>query len=248
MVSYCDINNAYMNKKITNDNYLINDLEKEARKINNEKKLKSKDIYRNFRDSKNNDSLLKNNTETNLNGFFSAQGTYADFNDNKLSLIKEIEEDKSENSSKTDGIYLDTPTETDSKSSDSSFSSITIDTKDIDTEIKTKSKFNIKKKSKRHKCMDFDIDVVDSLESLDSGESLLQHIRYCKDCKSKVMKLIKEHNSKKKKYSKKIEVPKEKKELDTNTSFIKTPEIKEIAIVCLISFLVIIVLDLIMKK
>ena len=174
-----------------------------------------------------------------VNGFYSAQGNYAEFKamgENTIDNIKDMNnmnfKYKPKNMSQSlignivgsnyrkkiiddgsDGISLDTPsndttpsngathsngampTISDSNSSESSFSSMTWDTKDIDKHIKTKSIFNDKKRSNRHKCMDFDLSSVDSLESLDSGESLLRHIRFCKACKDKVMDLIRKHKT-----------------------------------------------------
>lgn len=99
------------------------------------------------------------------------------------------------NNSSSDASSADSVDSADSAdSADSSFSSIsslTLNTREIDKEVKTKSKFDTKKRSKRHKCMDFDLDSVESLESLDSGESLLRHIRFCSSCKDKLMTLIK---------------------------------------------------------
>ena len=273
MDPYCDINNAY-NKK-PNDNYNINDLEKAARKINNDKKIKSKDVYRQYRNDINTldknastyANILKSKSDNgtllssaSVDGFYSAQGDYAVFNEQKNNIVDNIIKPNVKNNDDSNDISLDISLDTpstnissdnysktnDSLSMDTFNSSITLDTNDIDKEIKTKSKFNIKKKSKRHKCMDFDIDIVDSIESLDSGESLLRHIRYCKECKDKVMNLIKKNNNKKK-CLEKVKPSIKKEESITNT-FIKQPEIKEIITVCLIGFLVIIILDLIMKN
>lgn len=190
----------------------------------------------------------------------------------------------------------------DSSSNDSSISSsnhsslsLTMDTHEIDKQIKTKSKFNTKKRSKRHKCMEFDLDSVDSLESLDSGESLLRHIRFCQECKDKVMQLIRKQKTcaikslkKHRKNSKCIngllselseednhdndshyqshnssvaKIPRsvsnkqntgaynDNKSTDNTTDISSyIPELKEVLILCLIGFLVVILLDLMLKK
>lgn len=392
MDSYCDINNAYSNKGILNDNFNSNasssDLEKLARQVNNSKKSKSKDIYRQYRkgsdrldkgaqsfnqflasqadkgtkispyhlnatmgvDDVSDQTLAQKMAETvtasgsipksdtrkgakkPLNGFYSAQGDYAEFNmmgqndqiplpstdnQNKLNNLNNINEMnmgnfryQPKNMSETligdimtskrrkklitddgsDGISLDTPSDGDSNSSESSFSSMTWDTKEIDKQIKSKSKFNDKKRSKRHKCMDFDLDSVDSLESLDSGESLLRHIRFCKECKDKVMGLIRKHKTDSIKHMKderkrskcahildsvqdtgeddsfplvlhksdtmdRQEVTEHFKsksktsdDCQDNQSSIRLPEIKEIVTVCLIGFLIIVILDLMMRN
>lgn len=166
--------------------------------------------------------------------------------------------------------------------------------KEIDKQIKTKSKFNTKKRSKRHKCIDFDLHSVESLESLDSGESLLRHIRFCKECKDKVIDLIRKNKSEQKKVSNN-KLINEIRNLDTNhkitkhtsnhtltstdidtftdtcadntkaiiksskmdkvekmdtTHYVESymPELKEIIVVCLIGFLIIMILDLMMRS
>lgn len=283
MTSYCSINDAYLNKGMLSNN---DDLDRLAREVNNSKKNKSRDIYHQYRKSSNtlhkgieafnnlqNSQIDKGTKVKSDNGFYSAQGEYSSYEpkNHNGSLIKEIC-GKSERTGKkfrfdseSDGISLDTPSDQSSDES-SSFSSMTWDTKEMDKEIKTKSKFNNKKKSKRHKCMDFDLDSIDSLESLDSGESLLRHIRFCQDCKEKVMDLIRKHKSDsvkklRQKYKQKClenisskekeREEQEKKELmstsDTDNSN-QMPELKEIITVCLIGFLVVIVLDLVMRK
>jgi hypothetical protein len=221
-----------------------------------------------------------------MSGFFSAQGEYAEFQNkdsDDVSKAKDI-------SMGSDGIILDTPSDNssfNSSNSSDSLSSLSWNTKKIDKHIKTKSKFNTKKRSKRHKCMDFDLDSVDSLESLDSGESLLRHIRICTICKEKVINLIKKHNFDKNENNRKkcdhiidsinmisddkeIKVIKEMKddkdnkdvkdykedkeikeniiENIKNNTYFKIPELKEIITVCLIGFLIIIILDLMMRS
>lgn len=96
-----------------------------------------------------------------------------------------------------------------SESEKSLSSSITWNTEDIKFEdinnikkindiVKRRSKYNGKKhknKTFRYKCKDFDIDSVDSLESLNSGESLLNHIQRCHNCKKKIINLIRKDNN-----------------------------------------------------
>jgi len=116
-------------------------------------------------------------------------------------------------------ISLDTPSQRDDTSLSSSESQdslnldnynkgsdlgIKFDINEIDNQIMLRSKFNSKKKSKRHKCIDFDLASVDSLESLDSGESLLRHIRYCRDCKDKIIMLIRKNKTNNKNRSEKL--------------------------------------------
>ena len=77
-------------------------------------------------------------------------------------------------------------------------------TDEINKEVITKSKYTKryeghKKKEKRELCHDFDLNSVDSLESLESGESLLEHARKCPECKKKLMDLIKKYKKKREK-------------------------------------------------
>lgn len=322
---YCDVNNAFSNNGILN----TNDLEKLARQINNNKKIKSKDVYNKYRDTSIkldnsahefqkmiisqadkgtkimpyhiNGTMGQNDFNINvanvpkkdtrrgakqpINGFFSAQGDYAEFKNTESSNDSDYKI-KSDAMSGSDGIILDTPSDTsssdNSNSSSNSDSSSSWNAKKIDKHIKSKSKFNNKKRSKRHKCMDFDLDSIDSLESLESGESLLRHIRICIECKEKVMNLIKKHKYDKKsqhimdninisdhKTLKDIiqEEIKENKKSDINDnkdhtknivtentnnnsfiSYFNISQMKEIIIICLVGFLIIIVLDLIMNR
>ena len=310
MTSFCHINEAYTNKGIISSD---TDLDKLAREVNNKKKLKSRDIYKQYRRSQND----LHDAAQSLNGFFKSgydKGTeplpmgenammnspinYANYNHKNMSgtLIADICKDREKNKSTSrnkfpkidktvyfkdsdsDNISLNTPSEnsSDSSSQSSSFSSISWDTKtiNIDKEIKTKSKYNNKKKSKRHKCMDFDLDSVDSLESLDSGESLLRHIKYCQECKKKVLELIRKHKTGELKkmndrYNSKdgghIPTVSEIKHVDTypvtknHDSKVKKQEecneddseyytLKEIITVCLLGFLIIIILDIVMRN
>lgn len=163
-------------------------------------------------------------------------------------------------------IEIDTP----SCDSNYSLSTISIDstisTEEIDKHIKTKSKFDKKSKInkiKRHHCIDFDIDSVDSLESLDSGESLLKHIKSCKKCKEKVIDLINKHknsmcidnvkmNQYKIQHNPESEIgSKLGSKKDSSEGFLTmmwSPEIKEIVTICLFGFLIIIMLDLLMRS
>ena len=182
MSSYCDVDNAYIDNSITSNE----DLEKMARRINSDKMKKTKDVYDQYK--KNADMLERGSRvmkEHNMNdcsiypqsdiGFYSAQGKYSG------SLTTDI--------SKSD-ISIDTPSSDDLSSLDS------LDTNNINRQVRLKSKYtNIHKKTKRRKCLDFDLKSIDSLESLDSGESLLKHIKSCTECKSQVVNLIKKHKA-----------------------------------------------------
>lgn len=290
MNSYCNLDNGYNN--IINESKTV-DLDKLARQINSDKKNRPKNVYQNlqknidicntgilaFQDLEDNkkDKIYKKHHEEQINGFYSAQGDYmkCDYNNNELSgtIIQDIINDKKKKKSipldKYEDISIDTPSDNNSSSNDnssassSSFSSITFDTKDIDKEVKQKSKYNSKKKSRRYKCMDFDLDSVDSLESLDSGESLLRHIRFCIECKKKLIELIKKDKNerKKTKCTKKCDeleriVLSENKIENMENNFDKNKdssksnesyEIKEILTICLIGFLIIIFLDLVLR-
>jgi hypothetical protein len=338
MDTYYDINNAYANNGILHDTFKNSpyiecspNLDEMARQVNNNKKAKSKDIYRQYRNNENITDALNNminmqadkgtkilpyniNTANNLSvkkndpmnvqkitGFYSAQGDYSELeqNDNKNNCTEQLNcnnkkhkkkfvsaDTKCDGLSGSGSISIETPSdnsENSENSDSSSFSSITWDTKEIDKQIRTKSKFDSKKKTKRQKCMDFDLDSVDSLESLDSGESLLRHIRFCKLCKDKVIALIRKYKTDKKG---KAHILDSIAECDNKEFFSQTnssnksivenkesdklhkcqddklhkcqddklpkcngfPQIKEIIIVSLIGFLIILVLDLIIRN
>lgn len=238
-----EIDSAYNNRGTMYDNFnkktiTSDDLDRMARQINNEKKNRSNDIYkqyRNFRPSTDNlnssvtalDNMIRDQSDKSLthpglglsgythptgsaiNGFFSAQGDYAEYkpigssplstpsantshvnsttnNQKKKRMIKK-KKDKFSETNSSENLSLDTPSDNSNSSSDSDSSFEPIPIK--------------KKRRKRHKCIDFDLDSIDSLESLDSGESLLRHIQFCRECKNKIMDLIKKHRGESKKKS-----------------------------------------------
>jgi hypothetical protein len=313
MDSYCDINNTYINNNkgiLPNNQIQSRDLEKIARQINNDKRTKTKDVYRQYRnntkcDSNNSIIVSPHHQSSDINmtcfsnnngssGFYSAQGDYLENkyqpNNTSGTLIHDINNNNKisikHRKSKYDDISLDTPSlncdsDSSTSSSDSLNSSLTWNIKEIDKQIKSKSKFDTKKRSKRHKCIEFDLNSVDSLESLDSGESLLRHIRFCTECKDKVIDLIRKNKSNQKN-TPDNKLINEIKNLDLNHKIIENmdnytdenhyiskpkplhekskichspqklesfiPEIKEIITVCLIGFLIIMILDLIMRS
>jgi hypothetical protein len=137
---------------------------------------------------------------------------------------------------------------------------------DIYREIKLGSKYTQRadevaknaRKKKHKRCIDYDIKSADSLGSLESGESLLEHINDCSRCRDHVVGLIRKSRETKKSdlmgkivesmgsrditegtvdndHSDKLDISEEK-----DMGF----ELKEILTVCLIGFLVIIILDL----
>lgn len=243
MTSYCSVNDSYLNKGILSNN---TDLDKMARDVNNKKKSLEKGIEA-FNNLENNKYDKGTKIKKDNNFFSSYEGC-----DGYFPLIK----------NKDEVISLDTPSECISDES-SSFSSLSWESNEIDKEIKTKTKFNKNKKSKRHKCTDFDLKSVESLESIDSGESLLRHIRFCLECKDKIMTLIKRNkldenrmdkNNKNKCLSNiehfdkpiqnNIDIKHQDKEPETSW----IPELKEIMTVFLVGFLVIIILDLFMRN
>jgi len=217
-----------------NVSYSSEDLASKARKVNdNKKKIKTYDKeIQAFK-------YLQKKPEN--NGFFSAQGEYEttvqptvqhngkqdvkQMSDIYMPVDKFLEE-KSLDKKSLDKKSLD-KFSTDN-SSLSSLTSISYNTNELDKIIKTKSKYSDKRSSDNpnKKCIDFDLHSVESIESLESGESLLGHIRKCKDCKHKVSELVKTHK---------------KKKFDIF-------QYKEILAICLIGFLVIIILDLLMKN
>ena len=288
--SYCNVNDAYSS---INKNEVS--LDHMARQINNNKKKNRTDIYNQFRNSSdqaqksinafNNLQLLQNDKDIMINlnnrnegGFYSAQGEYAPYTPkNKSGTI--IKKNQIHENGSNMSLSIDTPSYNSNNSIDNSmdnsmdnsrYSLSTINTEEIDEHVKTKSKFNKRSKFnkiKRHHCIDFDIDSADSLESLDSGESLLKHIKSCQKCKEKVIDLINKHKNSKKCISlslldndivdatpnlQKISKQQTSKNNLFNDSgsflWLWSPEIKEIVTVCLFGFLIIIMLDLLMRK
>ena len=222
-----------------NVSYSSEDLASKARKVNdNKKKIKTYDKeIQAFK-------YLQKKPEN--NGFFSAQGEY------ETTVQPTVQYNVQHNVKQMSDIYMPVDKSLDIKfldkksldkksldkksldkfstdnSSLSSLTSISYNTNELDKIIKTKSKYSDKKSSDNpnKKCIDFDLHSVESIESLESGESLLGHIRKCKDCKHKVSELVKTHK---------------KKKFDIF-------QYKEILAICLIGFLVIIILDLLMKN
>jgi hypothetical protein len=108
------------------------------------------------------------------------------------------------------------------------------------------------------KCIDYDLQSIDSIESLGSGESLLEHINDCEKCRDRVIDLIRK--SKITSYPKSengVTIDNECYDQCNNNDQIKSNEhsdsyssileFKEILTVCLIGFLIIIILDLTMN-
>lgn len=256
MDSYCNINEAYLNNGILSNNC---DLDKLARRINNEKRKKIKSVYRDCQKTSHDlnrgivalDGLLQQRkNENNIDdatllsltangkqsgGFYSAQGEYYQPKNMNGTLIKDI---CKSNESESDGITLDTPSEKkiSSDPSLSSLSSLSLGTTD--------------KKDQHHKCVEFDS--IDSLESIESDENILNHIGSCRKCKVKVLDLIRKHKNDRHICTNISDSIRQKRNPKTNQNMDKLfslhlPELKEVLAVCLIGFLVIIILDLIMR-
>jgi len=150
-------------------------------------------------------------------------------------------------------------------------SAITLE--DIYREIKLGSNYTQKadetarnvRKKKAKRCIDYDLQSIDSLSSLESGESLLEHINACSRCRDHVIDLIrKNRQNKKSDLMERIVGGMNKtyddvKNTDIQDNNIKDNNIKEdmddtnnyggfalkeILTICLIGFLVIIILDL----
>ena len=239
MTTYCSVSDSYLNKDILSNNL---DLDKMAREVNNKKKKLNKGIkaFNKIQDER----YDKGTKVEPTNKFFSAYETGNGY----FPLIKE-HMDKNNTS---DVISLDTPSECISDES-SVISSISWESNEIDKEIKSKTKYNKNKKSKRHKCTDFDLKSIDSLESIDSGESLLRHIRFCLECKDKIMELIKknkldENRTDKNKCLSDIKHTDKSKQQNIELETRWMPELKEILTVFLVGLLVVIILDLFMRN
>lgn len=239
MTTYCSVNDTYLNK-LSKDV----DLDKMARDVNNQKKALNNGI-RAFNELEN--KKYDKGARIYNNNFL----TRYDTNDNYYELPNKY------NKKDDEVISLDTPSES-VTDNDSSFSSLSWETtnKDIDNTIREKTKYNPKKVSKRYKCTDFDLKSVDSLESIDSGESLLRHIRYCLECKDKIMTLIKKNKLDEQRHDKtnnnrclsSIDNINKQKDVNSEKEHSYIPEIKEIVAIFLVGFLVIVILDLFMNR
>lgn len=145
---------------------------------------------------------------------------------------------------------------------------------EIYDEIRSASRVPKSRTGHRRKCIDYDLLSADSLESLDSGESLMDHIRDCERCRDHVIGLVRKNKSKKRYTSIRKGTSEMARELssfnpsgtainsidnlaieqyDPNGSVTTaaandedktTLELKEILTVCLIGFLVIVILDM----
>lgn len=228
-----------------------------------------------------------------VDGFYTRQGEYMNNNPlimaDKESRIKELKMEKNikgihDNTYRgvdhSEAISLDTPSDVDSDSF-SSDEKNTISTDEIKNEVIAKSKYtknycgknqmnvHLEKRhiGKRDKCYDFDLISVDSLESLESGESLLEHAHKCYDCKKKLMDLIKKNHKKEKKEKNKhyrepninltkppvhlnnrsvdMDVkPRRQKNMEVVYDYM---ELKNILIVCMIGFMIIVLMDIIIR-
>jgi len=322
-MTYCHVDDAFNANQNNND-----DLDKMARKVNDNKRKQNNDLYKSYRtndgyhisarnESKSNQKINSSESESipnarndgsdrrHIDGFYTMQGDYLNNNPliiaNKGTKIKDLEIEKQIQDIhqniytgivQSDGISLDTPSDADSDSF-SSDEKHTISTDEIKDEVIAKSKYTknycgknlvlnhqgTKIIEKRDRCYDFDLNSVDSLESLESGESLLEHARKCYDCKKRLMDLInlnkkkekKTYNNRKnsvKKFDEKNKnnpfIPMKKMEHDNNELCdnelkIKKQknmseenydymELKNILIVCMIGFMIIILLDIIIRN
>ena len=68
---------------------------------------------------------------------------------------------------------------------------------EIYDEIRSASRVPKSRTGHRRKCIDYDLLSADSLESLDSGESLMDHIRDCERCRDHVIGLVRKNKNKK---------------------------------------------------
>lgn len=286
--NYHHTNDTHLNilntsNMVSNDN---DELYNMAKKINNEKKQKNNnDIYAKYSQHNNKLSGIgayedlcmtqidKGTNNGNVNGWFTAQGEYMncttnnnnnnDNDNNNNNVINGNNINKLDYGNQSD-LSIKLSTQDYDSSSDSSFSSDISSIYDIDNQVRKKSNYKLNNNSKRYKCVDFDVHSVDSLESLDSGESLLRHIRYCHKCKDKVIELVKKHNTQT--CNKNIKtnivttvnnnevmtVNNDKNNNNNNKTWMginfNVSQMKDIITICLIGIIVIIVLDIIFQS
>jgi len=313
-MAYCHVDDAF------NADHHNNNLDTMARKVNDNKRKKNNDIYKNYRKdntySKSNGpdtmadsadnmySLNESNGSSGKDGdgFYTRQGEFLTNNPfiiaDKGTRIAELEIEKNikgihtdtyRGSDHSEAISLDTPSDGDSDSF-SSDEKNSISTDEIKKEVIAKSKYTKnycgknqtekRRTEKRDRCYDFDLISVDSLESLESGESLLEHAHKCYDCKKRLMDLIKKNQKKERKnkqyrephmrapgiedphnkepgiiLTKKMGHPtnemvdidvKPRRQKNTEESY-DYMELKNILIVCMIGFMIIVLMDIIIR-
>lgn len=231
-MSYC-----YIGESNINDN---NNLDKMARRVNDMKK-------------QNNSS--PNGTQTqcpelnmrNDEGFYSVQGDYIEYKNG--TMINDIITNNNKMNNKT-ALFFKENCDQNKGWNTINESDISLDT----PSIVSNNEANIIEQKKNKKCVNFDLDSIDSLKSLESGESLLYHVRKCKECKQKLLLLIRKNNNERKNKHYKLESINIKNENSTrddtdNNIFCKNiSEIKEIATIIIIGCLIIIILDIAIKR
>ncbi len=235
---------------IYNDTYIessfnqSNNLDSMARSVNDTKKKKITDVYDKFRLHKStltnelnnlikNDVLHIDNTNIgNTDGFYSAQGEYLQFNKNKHIKNDEVQYDVSINDVPSIDVSCD--------------STLVISDTDIAKEIVNKSKLK-KKHQIRRNCVEFDLDSADSIESLDSSESLLDHVQNCAKCKHKLTLLIKKHKFGETLHDNNPDMFIKNNDKTNISATFCNKEIKEIVVIVMIGILIIIVVDIIIN-
>jgi hypothetical protein len=159
-------------------------------------------------------------------------------------------------------VYIDSDSNSDYNLSD----------EEIELELRSNSNYVSERSSDNtnvmhRNCVDYDIHSVDTLNSLTSGESLIEHIGYCETCRKKVIDLIQKNKIKKQKRKRKKREKYRKKNKDlvqlNYDDFVKEndkitinndnnnsgnlvdmfSQYKELILICLIGIILIFMLD-----
>jgi len=231
-----------------NDN--TTELDKMAREINNKKKNLFKSVekdYFNKQQKWENDIIEYNNSYKNPYGHFTKHPNDTDINskDNSNNSNNSNNSDNSDNytniSNKDDKININTDTDFSLDSLDS-LDSISIDSPSLDSYIESVKKQPNKKKSVHSFIKKLDHDSCSKNE-----EDIFVHVKYCYDCREKLLKYMKkEHKNKHKNDNNIIDFINSKKESVFNYS--GSLEIKEIFLIIMLGVILIIFLDFLIKS
>ena len=222
-----------------NDNTEI--LDKMARDLNNKKKNLFKSVEMNFNDKQQkweNDIIEYNNSYKNPYGSFTSHP-----NNNK-----------NENESKSDDNNYDNNYEDDEFSEIKSIDSISIESPSLDSYIDTVKKLPNKKKSVHKFIQD-----LEQSECSKDDEDVFTHIKYCYDCKEKLLKYMKNtHKNKNKSKNNFNNIINESdntnkffneiKNKESLFSYFGTLQTKEIFLILVLGIVLIIFLDFLMKS
>ena len=263
MASFCHIKNAYNGDS-------MDDLDRMARSINNNRKHGVKNVFNEYR---NEEKQLREGIQSlqDIEGFSvfpGGQYAYSSYypRDFDGTLISNIHKSKNkEVQPMSDGISLESPdsmsndSDSSGSSNDSSFthntSNYTLSNATL-TEDTNPKKSILKrptiKSSRNNKHVSFDdcttCDEM-SVDSMRSEEDMIEHANKCSKCKRKVLKLLKnnkESKNKVKEYFVKDSVINSSNGKDNNTN--DNTSLKEFIVICVIAVIIIFLIDIVIKS